>query len=438
MAATYVSVETLPMLPGRLPLVGHTLQMLRSFPELIFAGRERFGPLFRIDGGRIRDTVVIADLEGMRLLAGRQVSSDAMNDAGGPVLEDSIITQDGARHRRQRTVLQRPFVPRGLDMTTVGDLIAEETAACIAGWRREAPIPILVDMQRVALKILFRMIGCEARELDEWTKLYGRLMLGSFGVPGLGQVSRQAQRELHRRLGQIVAAKRESGEQDSLLGKMANTTDEDGELLPLEELVSTLRVMVLAGHETSATSAAWGVIELARNPEFWKRLVAEAETVERPPRTTAEFEQTPFALAYAREIVRRHSPVASLVRRLREDIDLLGHRLPAGAAIMTPVVMLNIDPELFDDPLAIRPERWLDESTVMKGRELERLAFGLTGPHFCIGYHLALLELVHIFVAVAKTFAARNWIPSLRGGTVKRRAAFPLVQPSRKTTIWID
>ncbi|MCA9699367.1 MAG: cytochrome P450 [Myxococcales bacterium] len=439
MAAHYVRVESLPMLPGKLPVVGHMPRLITNFAETLLAARERFGPLFRIDMGRIHDLVVIADIEGMSLLSNRQASSDVMAQAGGAVLADSILTQDGPPHWRLRSVMQRTFSPRGLDMTTVGGLIAEETQRCITAWRPGEAIHVHRDMRLLTLAILFRMIGCETQDLGEWTTLFSRLNLGALPVPGFPLLATRAQDQLHARLRTIVEGLRRDGEDGTLIGKLVHSADDDGEMLPIDELVPTLRLLVLAGHETSAAAAAWAMLELANHPDFWRRVVDEAATIERPPQTVAELEQTPFTVAFVREVTRRYAPIVGTVRRLTEDVDMLGRQLPANAVVLSPISMLHLDAGLFEDPMTLRPERWLDGGPApVNGRKLERLSFGLSGPHFCLGYHLALLEITHLVVAVAQRFGPEGRTPSLRGAGLPRRFTFPFTRPMGKADIWIE
>ena len=423
----YVSVDSLPMLDGAMPVVGHMPQLGSNFQKLMFEGRRRHGPLFRIDMARVRDVVVVADLEGMQLLRDRSISADLMGELGGYLLADSMNALDGERHRRLRSALQRPFMPRGLDSTSVGQLIAEEVETMLQRWDEAPHVHIVKEMQRLALTILFRMIGCPNREHEVWTRMYRDMHLATPNLPILLQIAKRAQAKLHARLRVIIEDLRARGERETIVGQLAHAITDDGDLLSIEELVPTLRLIVLAGHETSASSGTSCMMELTKHPEHWRRIVDEVADVERAPRSVAEFAAIPFTLAFVRETIRRHPPVAGVARSSTEAIELLGHPLPARTALFAPVSIFNVDPEIFDDPLEFRPERWLGEGTEL--REHERLAFGITGPHFCIGYHLSLLELVHLVVAAAKTFGAAGRSPTQVGRAFPGTLTFPLTKP---------
>ena len=116
-----------------------------------------------------------------------------------------------------------------------------------------------------------------------------------------------------------------------------------------EELRDELMTLLLAGHETTATSLAWAVERLLRHPDKLERLADEVR-----PATTST--STPSS--------RRRcgcGPVLPIVSgRLTEPMEIGGHLLPAGAAVAPCIYLVHRRADVYPDPHAFRPERFLE------------------------------------------------------------------------------
>ncbi len=144
---------------------------------------------------------------------------------------------------------------------------------------------------------------------------------------------------------------------------------------------------------------AWIVAYLATRPDVWRSVREEALAAEDLPRSPRDLRRFPYAESVFREALRLAPPVSRDGRVASEDFELCGRTVRKGTMCTIPIGYLSRDPSVYEDPDAFRPERWAGRLTVVT--PFERLQFG-GGPHFCLGYHLAWLEIVAFTAALAR------------------------------------
>ena len=307
----------------------------------------------------------------------------------------------------------------------------------VRSWRGRPHVRILAETQEATLAVIFGIIGIRSEELSQWREQFRRYMLSAlpfpFELPGSPQwLARRARRWIDARLGHLIEQARRDPSAEGLLPEIVRDRDDEGERLSEQELLDNLRLLVLAGHETTASSLAWLAIYLASDRGLWDRLCEEARGVDDVPTTPEQIAACPFAQALFREAVRVHPPVYNDSRRLSESITIRGHVLPAGTHVNIPLTLLSHDARRYPDPHRFDPERWLGQGH--KLTPLETCQFG-GGPHFCLGYHLAVLEGVQFAIALAKELSANGQRPTLRGGKVPAPVHLPLTHPPARTVI---
>ncbi|HEU5062852.1 MAG TPA: cytochrome P450, partial [Solirubrobacterales bacterium] len=108
--------------------------------------------------------------------------------------------------------------------------------------------------------------------------------------------------------------------------------------------------LLVAGHETTATSLAWAVERLARHPQKLERLRAE----------TAEGADA-YLTATIQETLRLRPVIVIVIRRLTEPVELGGYELPAGVRVTPSIYLVHRNREVYPEPDRFLPERFLDE-----------------------------------------------------------------------------
>lgn len=233
---------------------------------------------------------------------------------------------------------------------------------------------------------------------------------------------RGAVRRLDRVVYGIIDRRRADGrDRGDLLSLLLAARDEDGSPMPVSQVRNEAMTLFLAGHETTAIALAWATYLLSENPQAQERLVEELnrELPEGPP-APADVSRLRYAGAVVRETLRLYPPAFALGRRAVRDLEVAGHAARRGTNVIVSPWIIQRDPRWFDEPLAFRPERWLDGSA----DDLPRFAyfpFG-GGQRMCIGSGFAEMEAALVLATVARAWSFR----CVPGRRVAPHAAFTL------------
>ncbi len=310
------------------------------------------------------------------LLAGRG------NEVLRPVFgSNSILLLDGARHRRERKLLMPPF--HGERMRLYGDIMREVVDRSIDGWPVEQEFPIHRYMQQITVDIILRTVfGVE--EGDRLSRLRGLLveflrLLGSSPVllvrrlqvnlgpltawKRLNQLGVEINRLLYDEITRCQKEARES--RTDIMAMLVAARDEDSQPMSDEEIRDELVTMLVAGHETTATSLSWVVHWLLQNPEVLERARAElAAVVGNGPESAGLTAEQIAELRYLDAVIKetaRLSPIIPTLARYLEAPARIGDReLPAGCVASPCVYLTHRRPDIWPEPEAFRPERFLD------------------------------------------------------------------------------
>lgn len=428
-----------PLAPGSLPLVGHLPRIHLDVLGLLRSAAARLGPVFRLDHGfGSRPTYVYGD-EGFTLLRNDRVDSSANLELARILLEGSLIPEDGANHRRMRGAIDAPFSLRGLESSNVGEIIADVVSRRLAGWSDDRPLPIVTEASEITLAVVFRIMGIEPGEIPKWHKKYRDYTLGvinePFELPGSPRWrAKRAIAWIDEQFTRLVSERRRQGDRRSFLGAMVHGEDAEGQRMSHAELLGNLRLLGFAGHETTASVMTWMMIRLGSDRALWQRLCDEALAADGPPLVPSVLSRFPFAEALFREAARVYPPAWFVMRRTLQTIDFEGVAIPAGHLLILPIVAWSRSPSRYPDPDRFDPDRWLRHEQAR--HPIETCQFG-GGPHFCLGYRLALLEGIHFIVAVARRLGARGLRPVLRGPVPPPRY-LPFTRAPARTALHLE
>ncbi len=433
--AALPDAQQAPMAPGRVPLLGHLPRVHTGLLEFLRKTQAKVGPVFWLDMGIGNRTLLVLDDDAFSLLRNKDTDSSSIAEFEA-LLGRSMFVVDGDDHRRMRNASAAAFTPAGLSRAKVGELIAETAARHVEGWRGQARVAVVRDCKHIALEVIFRMLDIAVDDLPAWSHWYGEFMLNVIRMPAFpGSPSwrgRRARRWLERELAKIIADVRARGERNSIVGAMVHGTDELGRGMNERELLDNLLVLGLAGHETTASTMAWSLLHLAHAPEDWQRLCDEANALTELPHEFTELAaRTPYANAVFRESLRLYPPVNFDSRTAIVPFELAGYRIMPKTIVGASLLLLSRDPTRYPQPDVWRPARWLELDR--KPTAIENCQFG-GGPHFCLGYHMALLEGTMFLVHVAR--ALSSWgVRPLPDGALPRARYLPVTQPPARSRI---
>ena len=288
---------------------------------------------------------------------------------------EMVVMLDPPRHGPVRRVANRSFTPRAVressaDIERISIEILE--AAAPAGSAGE-----LDFVERIAapfpLAVIAWVLGVPS---DHWDRLFRwtNEVIGKddpeYRQPGEspGKTSKRARGEMHAYFRTLIDERRVDP-QDDLVSELLRGEIE-GEPLTEEQLVSYCELLVEAGNETTRNAVSGGLLAFTEHRGEWDKLRDHPDLL---PDATEE-------------ILRWASPISHFTRTATADYELRGRRIRAGAQVALYFASANRDEEVFEDPFAFRIDR----------RPNPHLAFGF-GEHFCMGAHMARVELQTIF-----------------------------------------
>lgn len=324
-----------------------------------------------------------------------------------PILgRHSLLVLDGDVHAKERARLQATFRP---DRTReYARLVGEATRRWTASWNGGST----VSMQRVALEIskevIIRLVlGAAEDEVGRLSRLIDALMVlvGTNTQLDEPTVDGRVLQRFHSVRGALDAAlqehvdrRRRAPEGDDLLAMLLSARSASGAVLSDEEIRDQLITMLLAGHETTASSITWALLCLNEQPETLQKLVAELEGAgELSP--TDGLASLPYLQAVCLETLRLRPVIPVVSRQLQEPFRLRDYTLPAGVFVTPSAYLAHRRTESFPQPDEFRPERFLDR----RYSPYVYFPFG-GGVRRCIGMSFALLEMQIVLGMLVRTF----------------------------------
>jgi len=185
----------------------------------------------------------------------------------------------------------------------------------------------------------------------------------------------------------------------SELLKTQNSSSSDKPVLSRREFIANIWLLFLAGHETTAGALTYCFNTLRVYPEIQEKLhleIKEKIGLENFP-TEEELSQLDYLDAFLQESLRLHSPAVALNSRIATvDIPYNGMIIPKGALVGPLFHAIQTNPEIWEDPLVFKPERWSNEEK--KGRNRYAYIPFSMGSRECLGKSFALQEL-RVFLA---------------------------------------
>jgi cytochrome P450 len=306
----------------------------------------------------------------------------------------SILLLDGAEHLRQRKLMLPPF--HGQALARWRATMAELAAAELAGWPPGEPIRTHPRMQALTLEVILRVVfgGRDAELRDAIRDVLDR----AASLPRLFVMTLIESRDR----GPWVPFRRAVARLDALLERRMDAAPDDGSVLAVllaarhedgspptrQELRDQLVTLLVAGHETTAGSLAWAFERLARHPQVLARINEEDDDA--------------YLDAVVKEVLRTRPVLTIVPRRLRAPFDVGGWTLPAGVHVTPCIYLAHRRRDVWGDPAAFRPERFLDGAP----GPYAFLPFG-GGVRRCVGAAFATLEMREVLRAAAARFTLR-------------------------------
>ena len=233
----------------------------------------------------------------------------------------------------------------------------------MAGWPRGEPFAVHPRMQAVTLEVIVRAVfgvtrpgarasgcaSCCAALLDATASFglqFGFMLARRVGAPDPLEKLRRQRAEIDELLLAEIGERRAAGGGEDILSLLLEARFEDGEPMADQEVCDQLVTLLVAGHETTATALAWTLELLVHHPEALERLGDGSDAA--------------YLKAVIDESLRLRPVVPLAGRRLSSPLEVDGMTLPEGTDVTPAIWLAHTRADVYPDPFAFRPERWLD------------------------------------------------------------------------------
>jgi|SRR5215211_878187 len=341
----------------------------------------------------------------------------------GPVFGTySLLTLDEDEHLRQRKLLLPPF--HGEAVRRYGEEMEQIADRELDRWPLGEAFPLRPRMQAITLEVILRTVF-GVREEERLRAFRSAItMLASVGnaliwLPPLrrefGRFSPAARfKRVRAAADELIYDEIRSRRAlpadergDDVLSVLLSARQEDGSPMADEELRDELITLLGAGHETSATGLSWAFERLLRSPHALARLGADPE-------------DDAYLDAVVKETLRVRPVVTDVARKLTRDTEIAGYTLPAGTIVLAAIALVHLRPDLWPEPEAFRPERFLEGQP----EPYSWIPFG-GGVRRCIGAAFAQYEMKVVLRTIMRRARLRADSPQDEGGRLRHVTVVP-------------
>jgi cytochrome P450 len=378
--------------------------------------RDRYGDAFTLRIAHEGTWVLLSDPEAVKqVFTGdpRLMHAGEGNAVLLPVLgSNSVLLLDEDPHMAQRKLLLPPL--HGERLARHAETMREVAEREVASWPAGDTLALAPRMADLTLEIIARTVFGSAdpellRRLRSTIELVSSpgvytlfmMLLGPQRAAGspltrrlLAPVDHYLLREIARRRDDPLLDTR-----DDVLSLLLGARHDDGAPMSDREVRDELMTLLVAGHETTATAVSWAMERLLRHPEQLARAATGDED---------------YLDAVVKETLRLRPILPLVARKLVEPMEIGGHALPAGATVAPCIYLMHRRPDVYPDPRAFRPERFLEQPA----GTYTWIPFG-GGVRRCLGAAFAIQEMKIVLRAILSRHRLRPSRP--RSERVTRR-----------------
>lgn len=308
----------------------------------------------------------------------------------------SMFVQEEPEHLRRRKLLTPAL--HGVALGSYVPIMEDSARAALRNWPVDRPFEMLDAARPLMLDVIVKVIfgvddPDEVRRLGRpferllnlgvSEQLTVRYTLRRLGALRVWPARAQANREIDEVVMPLIAQRRNNprhGDKPDILGLLVAARGEDGEGLSDNEIRDDLITLMLAGHETTATTLAWIFDLLLRHPDALRRVRAEA---------IGGGED--FTTAVIDETLRIRPPAPFTARVAAQPFPIGGYCLDAGTRIVVHIIAINRNPQTYAQPNQFRPERFLGS----RPQTYAWIPFG-GGIKRCLGASFSMRELITV------------------------------------------
>jgi cytochrome P450 len=410
------------------PLLGMLPAVRRDSLGTLESVHRQYGDVVRYRLGPMRSHL-IAHPDGVRHVLQDHVKNYTKDHLtyrmGRWITGDGLLTSQGDFWLRQRRLAQPAFHRQRIAGMATG--MVRQAEALLERWEEAAahgtPVGVNAEMMRLTLAVVGEAlfgasVEAQARQVGQAFTVLSHQFAERFRTFRLlppvlptkyDRAFRDALAQLRGTVRTIIAEHRARNEDtgDLLSMLMLARDEETGTGMTDEQLGNEVLTMLLAGHETTATTLSWTWGLLTQHPEVEAKLHAEVDAVLGGRSPTAEdVPRLPYTKQIIEEVMRLYPAVVVLSRAVKEDDVIGGFHIPKGTWVDISPYVTQRHPEFWEEPAAFRPERFAPEAAAKRHRFAWFPFSG--GPRQCIGNSFAMMETQLVLATLAQRYRLRQ------------------------------
>jgi sterol 14alpha-demethylase len=406
-----------PKVPGALPFIGHMMSFAKNPYEFMMALRIKFGEIgeFQLFHQKMVLMTGPEANEAFFRAPDEQLDQNEAYKVMTPIFGKGVVFDAPLHIKNQQLKMLMPVL-RDKPMRGYSQIIVDEVEELIKDWGDSGEINLLEFMKQLTIYTSSHcLLGTEFRyELnEEFAKIYHDLENGmhpiafifpNFPLPVLWRRDK-ARVRIEELVTEIIAKRaRKKEKSEDAFQMLIDATYDDGSRLSAHEITGLLVGTIFAGHHTTAGSASWVLIELARRPKIFKSVLNELDQLFGVDGevTFQKLREIPQLERVIKETLRLHPPLIFLIRKVNRDLHFKNYTIKAGKFVCTSPRVSHRIPEIFPDPEKFDPDRYAEGRNEDKA-PFSWIAFG-GGRHKCTGNAFAMLQLKAIFSILLRRY----------------------------------
>ena len=315
-----------------------------------------------------------------------------------------LIVSEGEFWKRQRRMMQPAFHKCAIN--ALADVMIQANLKVLEKWEHAAEqghnINVTEDVSRMVLEVVLRsLFGVDYDRVAPPFTLVADVKRRDLAFAHAFQL-------LGKIILELIAQRRDAGATSiDILGMLMQAKDRDtAEGMSDRQVVNEIMTLIVAGHETTASTLNWAWYLITQHPEVQEKLAAEVDSM--PPGdcpSVDELERFLYTQQVLEETLRLYPALWLMTRRALRDDEIGGYFVPAGTEIYISPYFIQRHPNLWENPDRFDPERFAPGDKE-KRRRMMLLPFSV-GPRSCIGEYFSRLEMQLHLMMVGKRLRLR-------------------------------
>jgi len=298
----------------------------------------------------------------------------------------SLLNLEGELHKELRGLVAKAFLPRSVQKLLP---FMEEKSMELLGEKNESNFDLLKDYaQPYSISIIGELLGVptsdHAKFLDWSHKI---VKMYDFKVTDIDAINAENAAKDFFDYAQDLLDRRRVNPEDDMITRLSQVSENDVRLTD-HQIICTIILLLNAGHEATVNTLGNGFYGLLSNQKTYEQVTKESSTM----------------TDVVEELIRWDSPLQFFQRYVLEDTEIENYKIPKGSKVAILLGSANRDPEVFDKPSELNFNRENKDHSSWGG-----------GIHFCIGAHLARLELEVSFKHLLKQNLSLEMEPERTG-----------------------